>query len=314
MPRRKSKATRAVALNEDECPICKMDYGRGDKIVRTPCNHYFHKECLESWRLIKNECPLDHRQLPPLPPNPFVRADLVDFMTGVWHDRPPAESVMRVNTKHRNVPIRLEAVVVCGTGLIRSMRSWCGNRNSVHAATDVFSEGALLQFFQQVDVESEDIWYHVNYREDDGGVEMDSNMYELDGDDLCAEFDAKFPVGVAYPELLNLMATYEDEHSIAWHIVVDVIISTHDTVSLFCDFNSATLRIVKIDFDDHADQLSDADGHALIASLSMHPSLWKVGVNENEVTRTIRIEEVVGPLRQKLYEAVHPRDAFIDRV
>ena len=25
--------------------------------MKTPCNHVFHKECLEKWILLKKECP-----------------------------------------------------------------------------------------------------------------------------------------------------------------------------------------------------------------------------------------------------------------
>ena len=34
----------------------KIDYGN-KPYMKTPCNHIFHKECLEKWLLLKKECP-----------------------------------------------------------------------------------------------------------------------------------------------------------------------------------------------------------------------------------------------------------------
>lgn len=34
--------------------------------MKTPCNHYFHRDCLLSWTDVKLECPTCRRELPPL--------------------------------------------------------------------------------------------------------------------------------------------------------------------------------------------------------------------------------------------------------
>lgn len=36
------------------------------RVMRTPCNHYFHEKCLKEWMDIKLECPFCRTRLPPL--------------------------------------------------------------------------------------------------------------------------------------------------------------------------------------------------------------------------------------------------------
>jgi len=36
------------------------------KIMKTPCNHFFHNICLEKWLEFKNECPYCRTEIPPL--------------------------------------------------------------------------------------------------------------------------------------------------------------------------------------------------------------------------------------------------------
>ena len=40
------------------CSICIVDYRNGDKLRCLPCFHRFHKQCIDEWLIIKNECPL----------------------------------------------------------------------------------------------------------------------------------------------------------------------------------------------------------------------------------------------------------------
>ena len=40
-----------------ECSIC-LENINSNKIIKTDCFHYFHKECLDIWVLYKNNCPL----------------------------------------------------------------------------------------------------------------------------------------------------------------------------------------------------------------------------------------------------------------
>jgi hypothetical protein len=53
----------------DSCPICTLDWAEGSTVVRTRCNHHFHKECLQMWlcSTVVGErnatCPLDRKIL-----------------------------------------------------------------------------------------------------------------------------------------------------------------------------------------------------------------------------------------------------------
>lgn len=41
-----------------ECPICIDDIVTNDEISKLPCGHYFHSDCIYTWVLEKNVCPL----------------------------------------------------------------------------------------------------------------------------------------------------------------------------------------------------------------------------------------------------------------
>lgn len=58
-----------LALSENPlCPICRNSLEEGwddsDELWRTPCNHLFHKSCLERWMQERTECPLCRKLLP----------------------------------------------------------------------------------------------------------------------------------------------------------------------------------------------------------------------------------------------------------
>jgi len=50
-----------------DCVICMtpVEVSNPSKRMVTPCNHYFHPECLERWLKVKMECPTCRRVLPP---------------------------------------------------------------------------------------------------------------------------------------------------------------------------------------------------------------------------------------------------------
>ncbi|QDZ17873.1 RING-type domain-containing protein [Chloropicon primus] len=50
-----------------DCVICmsSVDFKDPKNRMVTPCNHFFHKECLERWLKVKMECPTCRRKLPP---------------------------------------------------------------------------------------------------------------------------------------------------------------------------------------------------------------------------------------------------------
>lgn len=50
-----------------ECVICMnpLDVDRIATRMVTPCNHFFHPECLNRWMDVKMECPTCRQPLPP---------------------------------------------------------------------------------------------------------------------------------------------------------------------------------------------------------------------------------------------------------
>jgi len=40
------------------CLIALLDPGDPDMVLRTPCGHYFHGKCIESWAMQAQSCPL----------------------------------------------------------------------------------------------------------------------------------------------------------------------------------------------------------------------------------------------------------------
>eukprot|EP00533_Pseudo-nitzschia_delicatissima_P004659 CAMPEP_0116096004 /NCGR_PEP_ID=MMETSP0327-20121206/9962_1 /TAXON_ID=44447 /ORGANISM="Pseudo-nitzschia delicatissima, Strain B596" /LENGTH=248 /DNA_ID=CAMNT_0003587703 /DNA_START=35 /DNA_END=781 /DNA_ORIENTATION=+ len=40
-----------------KCLVCQEDYCKGDEMRKLPCNHYFHKDCVDQWLLSKDFCP-----------------------------------------------------------------------------------------------------------------------------------------------------------------------------------------------------------------------------------------------------------------
>lgn len=41
-----------------ECCCCMEEFGVGREIVRTPCSHYYHRDCLKEWLRLAKTCPL----------------------------------------------------------------------------------------------------------------------------------------------------------------------------------------------------------------------------------------------------------------
>lgn len=47
-----------LSADEDDCSICQEEYARGDWLYILPCNHTFHRACVESWFREHNTCPM----------------------------------------------------------------------------------------------------------------------------------------------------------------------------------------------------------------------------------------------------------------
>lgn len=65
-------AAAAPGFTDDDCVICMGELGGSDSAdsrlhpVITPCDHRFHRPCLERWMDVKMECPTCRAELPPL--------------------------------------------------------------------------------------------------------------------------------------------------------------------------------------------------------------------------------------------------------
>lgn len=57
------KDTPQDILKEQTCVICMNNFENQEHLV-TPCNHYFHNECLSKWMEEKMECPTCRHELP----------------------------------------------------------------------------------------------------------------------------------------------------------------------------------------------------------------------------------------------------------
>ena len=44
------------------CAICIENYKSGDELRSLPCEHKFHKECVDNWLVVKNNCPVCKRK------------------------------------------------------------------------------------------------------------------------------------------------------------------------------------------------------------------------------------------------------------
>jgi len=45
-------------VGDSECRVCLVDYEEDDSIVRLPCMHYAHSQCMENWLLRHPRCPV----------------------------------------------------------------------------------------------------------------------------------------------------------------------------------------------------------------------------------------------------------------
>ncbi|OXU24842.1 hypothetical protein TSAR_015111 [Trichomalopsis sarcophagae] len=48
----------------EQCPVCIRDFETGNTAKALPCEHNFHKECIEPWLEKTNSCPLCRYELP----------------------------------------------------------------------------------------------------------------------------------------------------------------------------------------------------------------------------------------------------------
>lgn len=49
---------------QTECVVCKEDFEADDELMKMPCGHLFHPDCLLTWLKIHNSCPTCRHELP----------------------------------------------------------------------------------------------------------------------------------------------------------------------------------------------------------------------------------------------------------
>jgi len=58
----KDGATQYLVAEDEDCSVCYCDFEVNDKLRKLPCNHVFHKECVDPWLLNRfKRCPLCQR-------------------------------------------------------------------------------------------------------------------------------------------------------------------------------------------------------------------------------------------------------------
>jgi len=45
------------------CPVCQEDYNHGENLVRLPCKHEYHNDCVKPWLAKHNSCPMCRQQI-----------------------------------------------------------------------------------------------------------------------------------------------------------------------------------------------------------------------------------------------------------
>lgn len=50
--------------NLHECTVCKDDLVIDEEVIKMPCNHLFHPDCLLTWLKMHNSCPTCRYELP----------------------------------------------------------------------------------------------------------------------------------------------------------------------------------------------------------------------------------------------------------
>jgi hypothetical protein len=67
----KIQTVTATGLDE-VCSICYCNVKEGEEVVRLPCQHHFHVDCIKQWLLKERTCPLCKQEIqqPPGTPTP----------------------------------------------------------------------------------------------------------------------------------------------------------------------------------------------------------------------------------------------------
>ena len=58
LPSSKIKNKSKILLDIKTCVICLQEYKPREYITSLPCIHFYHTNCIKTWLLSKNECPI----------------------------------------------------------------------------------------------------------------------------------------------------------------------------------------------------------------------------------------------------------------
>jgi E3 ubiquitin-protein ligase BIG BROTHER-like protein len=46
------------STDQEQCVVCRLEYEKGDKMLRLPCKHHYHSECIQQWLQHNKVCPV----------------------------------------------------------------------------------------------------------------------------------------------------------------------------------------------------------------------------------------------------------------
>uniref|UniRef100_A0A0A9CVR3 RING-type domain-containing protein n=1 Tax=Arundo donax TaxID=35708 RepID=A0A0A9CVR3_ARUDO len=59
----KQKCNFSRKKNNEECVICKTTYKSRQKLIRLPCSHCYHADCITRWLKINKACPVCNEEV-----------------------------------------------------------------------------------------------------------------------------------------------------------------------------------------------------------------------------------------------------------
>ncbi|KAG2182468.1 hypothetical protein INT43_007398 [Umbelopsis isabellina] len=60
----KSRTTTSQDVDENQdCSVCKEDFGVAEQVLILPCQHFFHQDCIKQWLQVNGTCPICRHSL-----------------------------------------------------------------------------------------------------------------------------------------------------------------------------------------------------------------------------------------------------------
>jgi E3 ubiquitin-protein ligase RNF115/126 len=64
LPRIKISELTDIKEEEKDCSVCKDTFNTEEIVVKMPCKHLFHEDCIVPWLKMHNSCPTCRHELP----------------------------------------------------------------------------------------------------------------------------------------------------------------------------------------------------------------------------------------------------------